>query len=50
MLVAETHLIDKNYTKIPFYNIYATSHLNGKARGGTAVIIKMTLNISSKLQ
>ena len=40
MFVAETHLTDKNYTKIPFYNIYATNHLSGKARGGTAVIIK----------
>ena len=40
MLVAETHLTDKNYTKIPFYNIYATNHPTGKARSGTAVIIK----------
>ncbi|XP_017794534.1 PREDICTED: RNA-directed DNA polymerase from mobile element jockey-like [Habropoda laboriosa] len=43
MLVAETHLTDKNNMKIPLYNIhpvYTTNHPTGKARGGTAVIIK----------
>ena len=52
MLVVETHLTNKNYMKISFYNIYATNRPTVKARGGTAIIIKcnyviMTSNFNS---
>ena len=34
----------KNYFKLPFYEVYDTKHPDGKARGGTARIIKKCLN------
>ena len=40
MVVAKTHLTDKNCMKIPFYDIYATNHRTDKARSETTVIIK----------
>lgn len=44
MLISETHFSQKSYLKIPNYNIYDTNHPDGKAHGGTAVIIKSTIH------
>ena len=43
MLISETHFTDKNYLKIHGYNFYHTSHPNGKAHGGTGIIIKSSI-------
>lgn len=40
MLISETHFTEKSYIKIPKYNIYNTNHPDGKAHGGTALIVK----------
>ena len=40
MLISETHFTDKSYLNIRNYNIYTTNHPDGKAHGGTAIIIK----------
>lgn len=40
MLVSETHFTTKSHITIPKYTIYSTNHPDGKARGGTALIIK----------
>ena len=40
MLISETHFTNKSYLKIYNYNIYFTNHPDGKAHGGTAIIIK----------
>ena len=40
MLISETHFTKKNYIKIPRYRVYNTNHPDGKAHGGTAIIIK----------
>jgi hypothetical protein len=40
LLISKTHFTIKNYSRIPNYAIYITQHPEGKAQGGTAVIIK----------
>lgn len=40
MMVAETHFTERNYINIPNYKVYSTNHPDGKARGGTAIIIR----------
>ena len=40
MLISETHFTEKSFIKIPRYNIYNTNHPDGKAHGGTALIVK----------
>lgn len=40
ILISETHYTQKNFLKIPQYSIYNTNHPDGKAHGGTAIIIK----------
>lgn len=40
LLISETRCTDKSYIKIPRYTIYDTKHPNGKAYGGTAIIVK----------
>lgn len=40
MLVSETHFTNKSFINIPNYSTYHTMHPDGKAHGGTAVIIK----------
>jgi hypothetical protein len=47
MLISETHFTTRSYIKIPNYTIYAAQHPDGTAHGGTAIIIKMTSNITS---
>lgn len=43
MLISETHFTQKNFMKIPQYSIYSTNHPDGKAHGGTAIIIKNSI-------
>ena len=43
LLVSETHFTDKNYFNIPGYKCYSTQHPDGTAHGGTAILIKQTL-------
>ena len=40
MLISETHFTAKRYTEIPNYTIYDTQHPDGRAHGGTTIIIK----------
>ena len=40
MLISETHFTNKSYLKIYNHNTYFTNHPDGKAQGGTAIIIK----------
>uniref|UniRef100_A0A6M2DRL9 Putative rna-directed dna polymerase from mobile element jockey n=1 Tax=Xenopsylla cheopis TaxID=163159 RepID=A0A6M2DRL9_XENCH len=40
MLVSETHFTCNSFIKIPEYSIYSTQHPDGRAHGGSAVIIK----------
>lgn len=40
LLVSETHCTHKSYIKIPHYNCYHSVHPDGKAHGGSAILIK----------
>lgn len=40
MLVSETHFTNKNHFAIRGYIVYDTKHPDGKAHGGTAVLVK----------
>ena len=40
MLISETHLTEKNCFKINGFLFYDTKHPDGKARGGTGILIK----------
>lgn len=40
MLISESHFTNRHYFRIPKYKIYDTKHPDGKAHGGTAVIIR----------
>lgn len=42
-LISETHFTCKSYLRIPNYLIYNTKHPDGKAYGGTAIIIKQNI-------
>lgn len=42
--VTETHFTDKTYFNIPGYRTYDTKHPDGTAHGGTAVIIRSSIN------
>ena len=44
MLISETHLTNKNNFNIPGFRVYVTNHPDGKAHGGTAVLIRNRLN------
>lgn len=43
MLIAESHFTDKSHLKIYGYNVYSTEHPDGRAHGGTAILIKKTI-------
>jgi len=43
LLVSETHFTNKNYLQIPGYTLYHTMHPDGKANGGTAIIIRSSI-------
>lgn len=40
MLVSETHLTDRYNFSIPNYKFYGTNHPDGKAHGGTGILIR----------
>jgi exonuclease III len=44
LLISETHFTDKNYFNVPSYKIYQTNYPDGKAHGGTAIIIKESID------
>lgn len=48
MLISETHFTSKSYLKIPNYTIYNTNHPDGRARGGSAIIIKSSIKHHEK--
>jgi len=43
LLVSETHFTNKSYLGIPGYTLYHTKDPNGKAHGGTDIIIKSSI-------
>ena len=43
LLLSETHFTNKNFAKIPDYNIHNTNHPSGSAHGGSAIIIKKSI-------
>lgn len=43
MLISETHFTNQNNFKIPGYLVYDTKHPDGKAHGGSAILIKKRL-------
>jgi exonuclease III len=43
LLISETHFTTKNYFSIPRYKLYYTNHPEGTAHGGTAILIKETI-------
>jgi exonuclease III len=44
LLISETHFTAESYRKIPNFRVYSTTHPNGTAHGGTAIIIKQTID------
>lgn len=42
-LISETHFTEKNFIKIMGYKAYWTLHPSGRARGGTAILIKQNI-------
>jgi tartrate dehydratase beta subunit/fumarate hydratase class I family protein len=49
-LISETHFITKNYFSIPRYKLYYTNHPDGAAHGGTAILIKETIEHNELLK
>jgi len=43
LLVFEAHFTNKTYLRIPGYTLYHTMHPDGKAYGGTALIIRSNI-------
>ena len=43
MLISETYFTNKSFLKIHGYKPYRTQHLSGRTRGGSAIIIKFTV-------
>ena len=43
-LISETHFTKESYIKIKGYKIYHTPHPNNNARGGSAIIIRDSIN------
>ena len=48
MMISETHFTQKSFIRLKGYTIYTTNHPAGRARGGTAVIIKNVIKHSTK--
>jgi hypothetical protein len=49
-LISETHFTTKNYFRIPRYKLYYTNLPDGTAHGGTAILIKETIEHYKLLQ
>lgn len=43
MLISETHFTTKTFFKIKDYHMYDTKHPDGKAHGGTAILVKQNI-------
>ncbi|CAH2097816.1 unnamed protein product [Euphydryas editha] len=43
LLISETHFTNSNHVNISNYNIYTTNHPDGTAHGGTAVVIRSSI-------
>jgi exonuclease III len=43
MLISETRFTEKSYIRIPQYTLYHTNHPAGTTRGGTAIILKSSI-------
>ena len=43
LLISEAHFTNKNYFSIPRYKLYYTNHPDGTAHGGTAILLKETI-------
>jgi exonuclease III len=43
LLISETHFTDKNYFNILRCKLYYTNHPDGATHGGTAILIKETI-------
>jgi len=43
MLLSETHLTNKHFFMIPDYTFYKTNHPDGKAHGGTGILVRKRL-------
>jgi exonuclease III len=43
-LISETHFTAESYFKIPNFRVYSTTHPDGTTYGGTAIIIKQTID------
>lgn len=43
MLISETHFTAKSFFKIPNYTLYHTMHPDGKAHGGSAILIRSNI-------
>jgi exonuclease III len=44
LLISETHFTGESYIRIPNYRVYHTNHPDGTAYGGTAILIKHTID------
>lgn len=42
-MISETHFTEKNHFKLQNYTLYDTKHPDGKAHGGTAILIKRNI-------
>jgi exonuclease III len=42
--ISETHVAAESDIKIPNYRVYHTNHPDGTAHGGTAILIKHTVD------
>jgi hypothetical protein len=43
MLISQTHFRDKSYLKLRNYTVYYTNHPAGTARGGSAILLKISI-------
>jgi hypothetical protein len=43
VLISDTHFTEQSYLKLPSHTIYHTNHPAGTAQGGTAIIIKNSI-------
>jgi len=49
MLISETHFTQMSHLKFHNYEIYSTNHPSGNARGGSAIIIKKSIQHNSPI-
>jgi exonuclease III len=50
LLTSEIHFTNKNYFSIPRYKLYYTNHPDRTAHGGTAILIKETIEHNELLK